>query len=126
MGALAIVLIVVGGVVLALLVGGYIVVRTRRQSEDSERRILEADRALERARAADKGWDRAILERVAGEALRAQRPDLGYDAIELVLVDDRPGVVNDCAHLVARGPEGHARMVLIRNEGGDWAVERID
>jgi hypothetical protein len=126
MGALAIILIVFAALLLLFLIGGYAVVRRRRESADYERNILQADRALEHARAADKGWDRAILERVAGEALRTQRPDLGYEAIELVLVDDRPGVVDDRAHMVARGPKGHARMILTRNKGGDWAVDWIE
>jgi hypothetical protein len=35
-------------------------------------------------------------------------------------------VVDDRAHLVAVGSDGEARLVLTREAGGDWLVERID
>ena len=68
----------------------------------------------------------AALERACQTALRTERPDLAYDTIDLVLVDDRPGVIEDRAHLVARGDEGHVRLILGRSEGGDWVVERVE
>ena len=126
MSTLAIILIAVGAVVLLLLIAGYAVVRRRFQHDDVAAKISDADRALEQARAADRGWDRSLLEQACQAALRSQRPDLEYDAIQLVLVDDRPGVSDDRAHLVATGPAGSARVVLGRREGGDWTVERVE
>src|SRR5207248_10783477 len=112
MSALAIVLIVIGAVLLVLLIAGAVVSRRRVQDPDYTRRIEEADRALEHARATDRGWDRAVLERVCQDALRAERPDADFDAIDLVLVDDRPGVADDRAHLMARGRHGRTRVIL--------------
>ena len=126
MSTLAIVLIAIAAVLLVLLVGGALVNRRRVADPDYLRKIEAADRALEQARAADRGWDRAVLEQACHAALRSERPDLRYEAIQLVLVDDRPGVTDDRAHLVASGPGGSARVVLGRREGGDWIVEQVE
>jgi hypothetical protein len=126
MSTLAIVLIVVGAVLLLLFVGGFVSSRRRVKSPDRERHIGEADRALEQARAADRGWDRALLEEATRRALAAERPGLTAESIDLVLVDDRPGVTDDRAHLVARGGGGEARVILTRREGGDWIHEQVD
>jgi hypothetical protein len=93
---------------------------------DYAQHVAAADQALEAARAADRGWDRAMLEQTARDALSAERPDWTFSELHLVLVDDRPGVVDDRAHLVALGTDGEARLVLTREAGGDWVVERID
>lgn len=126
MSVLAILLIAVGGLLLLLLVGGAVVARRRTSGSDYAQHVAAADQALEAARAADRGWDRSMLEQTARDALGAQRPDWSYSALHLVLVDDRPGVVDDRAHLVAVGSDGEARLVLTREAGGDWVVERID
>ena len=71
MSVLAIVLIALGVAILLVLVGGVIAVRRRARREDAsgtfERHLADADQALEAARAADKGWDRAVMERAARE-----------------------------------------------------------
>ena len=127
MSTLAIILIVLGAVLIVLLIGGIVVARRRVGRADLPARIAAADSALEQARAQDKGWDRALLEQACQAALRAERPDHQYDSIDLVLVDDRPGVTDDRAHLVARGGHGRqARVILARREGGDWTVERVE
>jgi hypothetical protein len=126
MSTLAIVLIAIGALLLVLLIGGLVVARRRLDSSDLTKNIEAADRALEHARAHDRGWDRAALELACQTALRSERPDVAYETIDLVLVDDRPGVVDDRAHLVARGGGGHARVILGRREGGDWTVERVE
>jgi hypothetical protein len=123
---LALVLIAVGAVLLVLFLGGvlYTILRERRTRDLDAHRIAEADRALATARATDRGWDRALLEQAAHAALAQERPGLSYDALELTLVDDAPGVTDDRAHLVASSPEGPVRVVLCRDEGG-WKLERI-
>ena len=126
MSVLAIVLIAVGVLILLLLIGGAVVARRRVSEGDYAQHVAAADQALEAARAADRGWDRAMLEETAKSALAAERPCWEYSALHLVLVDDRPGVVDDRAHLVAVGGDGEARLVLTRESGGDWVVERID
>jgi hypothetical protein len=126
MSTLAIVLIVVAAVFAILFIGGYVGARRRANRPESAAHILAADRALEQARASDRGWDRQILEDAARTALSEQRPDGTWDSIELELVDDRPGMAEDAAHFVALGPEGRTRVILARTEGGDWYAERVE
>jgi hypothetical protein len=124
---LAIVLIVLSVLVLLLLAGGLAGARRRDrlQADTLDASIAEADQALEQARAADRGWERAVLEAAVKKALEAERPELRYERIDLVLVDDRPGVEEDRAHFVASGTEGQARIVLTRRNEG-WAHERVE
>jgi hypothetical protein len=126
MSVVLIVVIVIAVLLLLLFMGGLVASRRRIQDPDYERHLREADRALEQARAADRGWDRALLEQACRRALGDERPGFECDTIDLVLVDDRPGVTEDRAHLVARGGGEEARVVLTRRESGDWMLERID
>jgi hypothetical protein len=126
MSTIAIVLIVIGALMLLLFVGGFLGARRRANRPEAAAHIRAADQALEQARASDKGWDRALLEQAAREALERERPGSSWDAIELVLVDDRPGVADDRAQLSASGPGGQARVVLSRREGGEWFAERVE
>ena len=127
MSTLAIVLIAIAAVLALLFLGGlaYSLRRQRREGAADVRHIEEADRALERARAADRGWDRETIEAAAREALAAHRPDGRYGELQLVLVDDRPGVAEDRVHLLARGDDGDVRVVLLRR-GDAWDLERLD
>jgi hypothetical protein len=126
MSALAIVLIVVAILVLLVLAGGFAAARRREltQAPDYGRHLAEADAALEQARAADKGWDRAVMEAAVQRALEEQRPGFRADRLHLVLVDDRPGVSEDKAHFVAAAGEEEVRIVLARGEAG-WAAESV-
>lgn len=123
MSTLAIILIVIGVVLVLLFVAGALVARRRTEGDYAEH-VAQADHALEAARAADRGWDRAVLESTARAALERERPGWAYE-LHLVLVDDRPGVVDDRAHLVAVGDGAEARLVLTREAGGDWMVETV-
>ena len=111
---------------LLLLVGGlaYARRRDRAQAPDFARHVAEADQAFQEARAADKGWDRAVMEAVVQKALEEQRPGFTPDRLELVLVDDRPGVTEDRAHFVCSSGGDEVRVVLSRGEAG-WAAESV-
>jgi hypothetical protein len=126
MSVLAIVLIVL--VVLALLffVGGLVYSRRRLNDPQLEEHIANADQALEAARASDRGWDRVVMEEAARRALAEDRPDFATDELHLVLVDDRPGVEEDRAHMLAMGGGGQARVILTRNSEGEWILDRIE
>ena len=63
---------------------------------------------------------------VCTAALRERHPDHEWTGIELVLVEDRPGVAQDRAHMVAAGPESAMRVVLARREGGEWFAEQVE
>lgn len=126
MSTLAIVLIVIGALLLLLFVGGYAYSRRRLQQPDFHEHLRTADQALEQARASDKGWDRQLLESAARRSLERDRPDFAVRDLHLVLVDDRPGVEEDRAHMLAVGDQGEARVVLSRDPAGDWVLERIE
>jgi hypothetical protein len=127
LSVLGIVLIVLGALVLVLVLGGFLAGRrhARATAGDLARNLREADRALEEARASDKGWDRAVLDAAARKALEEERPALSYERLDLVLVDDRPGVTDDRAHMRAAGPDGEATVVLTRGEAG-WTADRVE
>ncbi len=126
MTTLAIVLIILAAVVLLAFIGGLLGARRRDkvQAPDYERHLREADHALEQARASDRGWDRAMMEEVVRDALARDRPDIAFDRLELVLVDDRPGVEEDRAHFEATSSEGRVLVVLARGEAG-WIAEPV-
>ena len=109
MSALAIILIVLGVLVILVFVGGLVASRRREEAHAGEyaRHLAEADQALEEARAADKGWDRAVMEAAVQRALEEQRPGFRPEKLELVLVDDRPG--RDRGPGAFRGRRGRRR-----------------
>lgn len=126
MSVLAIALIVLAVLILVFLVGGFVVARRRANRPGREGHIRDADQALEQARAADRGWDRELLHEVARRALAAERPGFEDAALELVLVDDRPGMEEDRAHLVASRVDEQVRVVLSRDASGAWAAEHVE
>lgn len=128
MSTLAIVLIVIGAVLAVLLVLGFLGARARarRQAGSWARHVAEADSALEQARAADRGWDRGVMEQVARSALDQSRPGWSYDDLHLVLVDDRPGTEEDRAQFVAVGDSGEEARVVLARQGDHWSAERVE
>ena len=123
---LGIVLIVLGSVVVLLLIGGLLGARRRDrlQAPSYARHLAEADQALEQARAADRGWDRPKMEAVALGALQEAHPGSAFERLELVLVDDRPGVHEDRAHFEAVGGDRRVRVVVARGDAG-WFAEEV-
>src|SRR3954463_15623406 len=126
MSVLAIVLIVVGVLMILLFTFGYLASRRRLEGQDFEGDVAAADRALEAARAQDRGWNRQLLDEAARQALGAERPGFDWESLDLVLVDDRPGVEEDRAHLMAVGPGDRVRVVLSREPDGRWVAERVE
>ena len=124
MSLLAIIAVVLGILIVVFFVGGLIVVRRRaREGEGSLREhITAADRALEAARAADRGWDVVRLEEAARSALERDAADFRYDSLNLVLVDDRPGTEEDRAEFLAAGDAGVLRVAVSRR-GDDWDAQ---
>jgi hypothetical protein len=125
--ALAIVLIVLGALLLLLFAGGLYVARRRARAREGDlaTSLARADQALEAARAADRGWERVLLEEAARKILAEERPGWNYDRLDLVLVDDRPGVVEDRAQFLATGQDDAVRLVLTRT-GGGWIAKIVE
>ena len=126
MSTLAIILLIGGLILLALFAGGLVVLRRRLADPRFDADVAAADRALEVARADDRGWDRELLHEAARAALRTGRPGFEPRSLDLVLVDDRPGVEEDRAHLVALGEGETVRVVLAREADGAWVAESLD
>jgi hypothetical protein len=125
MSTLAVVLVLAALVVLALLIAGTIAMRRRmeRNRDAYSEHLAAADHALEAARASDRGWDRAVMEDVTRAALNQHRPGWDYRSLDLVLVDDRPGVTEDRAHFEASDGDRKVVVVLTRGESGWTAAE---
>jgi hypothetical protein len=119
MAAWEIVLLVVVAVLVLLFLGGLVGnTRVRAREHDSlADRIAEADRGLASARAADRGWDRALLEQAAREALESR--GVRVTALELIQVVDRPGTDEDRALFRATTAEGFQEIELAR-QGDTW------
>jgi hypothetical protein len=126
MSTLAIVLIVLGVVLVVFFIGGLLAVRarTRRQAGTFDQHVREADEALEQARALDKGWHRETMEGVARDAVAQTRPGWSYDDLQLVLVEDRPGIEEDRAHFVAMASDDQVRVILAR-DGDNWVLAEV-
>jgi|SRR5829696_2439016 len=127
MSTVAIVLIVIGVLLLLFFIGGLLGVRARarRQAATFSEHVRAADEALEQARALDRGWERETMEAVARTAVTEARPGWTFDALHLVLVDDRPGVEEDRAHFVAMGTDDQVRVILAR-QGDQWVAEGLE
>ena len=120
MSPVAIIVIVLLVLLVLFFVGGLIAARRRAEQTEGEldARIAAADRALEAARAADRGWDPILLEEAARVALDR------YDKLHLVLVDDRPGTDEDHAEMAAVG-DAEVVHVSVTRRGDSWVAEKV-
>jgi type II secretory pathway pseudopilin PulG len=125
MSVLGIVIIVVAVLAVLLFVGGLFAVRRRSERQDFSGDVARADQALEQARAADRGWNRQLMDDAARRALGSERPGFDWHTLELVLVEDRPGIEEDRAHVVAVASAERVRVVLAREPDGTWIAESI-
>jgi hypothetical protein len=126
MSTLAVILIVAALVVALLLVAGTVVVRRRMERDRGAyaSHLAEADHALEAARASDRGWDRTVMEDVARAALNDRHPGWDFRSLDLVLVDDRPGVDEDRAQFEASDGDRRVLVVLTRGQSG-WTAGEV-
>ena len=121
---LAIALGVLLGLIVLLALGG-LVANARAQERDREAREAEievANQALATAHAADRGWERSVLEAAARAAYDASNP--GMPATELVLVQviDQPGTNQDKAVFRVVSAAGESRLRMGR-QAGEWRPE---
>jgi hypothetical protein len=113
-------LIIVIVVLLLLIIGGYFA-RTqqlKRSRPAFERNLAQVERDLVAAAAADRGWDRELLE---SAARRIGTEQLGSEPDELTLIEvlDRPGTDQDEAVFDVRAAGARHRLVLGRRDG-EW------
>jgi len=121
---IGLILLVIGGLFLVLVIGGYFAAERRQRSREREllAQLQAADRELAQAHASDKGWERSALEAAARQAV-AERfgRDAEIQALQLVQVLDRPGVDADQAIFRVQTPDGEHRITLGR-AGGVWGA----
>ncbi len=122
------IVVLVGLAVIGILfVGGLLAAGRRDRALDPRflQDVAAADRALEAARAGDRGWDRAALDAAARAALGAERPGHSFTELHLTLVDDRPGIDEDRAQVTAVSEAGETvRIALVREQAG-WRHEHV-
>ena len=121
---IGLILLVIGGLFLLLVIGGYFAAERRQREREREllAQLQAADRELAQAHASDKGWERSALEGAARQAV-AERfgDDADVQALQLVQVLDRPGVDADQAIFRVQTPDGEHRITLGR-AGGVWGA----
>jgi hypothetical protein len=119
-------LIIVLVVLLVLVVGGMLAraMVQRRTRGAFERRLEQANHDLAEAAAADRGWDRGVLE---GAARRLYARDRGIEPSELLLVEvlDRPGTDEDLAVFQVEG-EGRTDHLWLGRQNGEWVLDHIE
>jgi type II secretory pathway pseudopilin PulG len=119
-----VVLLVVLLVIALLATGGYVAATRRNRAR--ERKLLDelqaAERALAQAHAADKGWDRALLESAARDAVAERFPGAQVNSMQLVQVLDRPGTDADQAIFRVETGEGDEHRITLGRTGGVWGV----
>jgi hypothetical protein len=105
-------------VVLIVLAGGGILARRRQLARTRpafERRLTQADHDLAEAAAADRGWDRRLLEAAARRIYADQHGGAQPETLTLVEVLDRPGKDEDEAVFDADG-----QRIALGRRGDDW------
>lgn len=119
---LGIVLIVLGVLVVAFAIGGYIAATRRNESRegDLQRELAKAERALAKAHAGDKGWDPAILAAAAHHAAVQRFGDATVGDPLLVQVIDRPGTDADQAVFRVQTADGAEHRLTLGRSGGQW------
>jgi type II secretory pathway pseudopilin PulG len=89
--------------------------RAAARDEQLRARLAAANDALAHAHAADKGWDRALLEAACREVVGPA------DELRLVQVIDRPGTDEDEAVFEAVR-DGQPRQVMLKRTGDTWVA----
>jgi hypothetical protein len=125
---LIIVIVVLVVLIVLLAIGGWFAVQRRQREEDAswQTAVEEANRHLAEAHAADKGWEPAALREAARTLFDEQQPGAGIKAMELVAVEDRPGIEEDRAVFrIEDGTERVHHLTVGRTPDG-WALEALD
>jgi hypothetical protein len=121
MSVFLIVLLVVILLLVALAIGGYVAMSRRTRSQEGALldQLRKAERELAQAHAADKGWDRTLLEEAARAAAAARFGAGAVGELQLVQVVDKPGTDADQAVFRVQTPDGVQTITLGRT-GGAW------
>jgi Tfp pilus assembly protein FimT len=119
---LDVVIVVVAALIFLLAAGGWVAAsrRTRARDRTLLEELHEAELALAKARATDKGWDRALLEDAARAAAAERFGAEPVNALHLVQVIDRPGTDADQAVFRVQTADGDEHRITLGRTGGVW------
>jgi hypothetical protein len=121
-----IIVLAVLAVLLVLAVGGIIARRMQLKRTESlfHERLERANHDLAEAAAADRGWDREVLEAAARRIYAEQR---GREPTQLLLVEvlDRPGTDQDQAIFQAEA-EGTRQQLALGRRDGEWVLAELE
>lgn len=117
MSTIDVVLLIIAAVLVGIVVVGSGIARRRAEARDEHlrERLAVANEALAQAHAADKGWDKALLEAAARQAAGPT------DELFLVSVIDNPGTDQDEAVFQAVS-DGRTRTIGLRRTGDTWVA----
>ena len=112
------VLVAIAALFALLILGGYVASKRRDSAQRHAllARLSAADNDLAAARAADRGWDRELMEAAARSAF-ASRSSQPIRELQLVQVDDRPGTDEDHAVFRVVTDSGAHELRLGRRDG---------
>jgi type II secretory pathway pseudopilin PulG len=121
--AIAIIVIAVALLLVLLIVGGLVANARRARGGEEELRVAlrEADQALARARAEDRGWHREAMEAAARTAFAVRSPAEIRELLLLQVVD-RPGTEEDQALFRVVTDAGSEEILCVRDADGAWSA----
>jgi hypothetical protein len=113
--------------IVVLAIGGYVLVQRRAREREPElkARVAEADRRLAEAHAADKGWEPAALREAARRLFEQERPGVALRDMQLVAVEDKPGIEEDLAVFRFETDDGQVHYLTLGRTGEGWRLEKI-
>lgn len=122
-----VVLVVLGALLLIAIIGGAMASRRNRAGEPAfAESLASVDRQLAHALAADRGWERELLEAAARRAFAERRPGESIARLELLQVVDRPGTDDDHAVFRVVADSGAARRLTLGRRAGEWFALALD
>ncbi|MEY2569995.1 MAG: hypothetical protein QOE63_345 [Acidimicrobiaceae bacterium] len=124
---LLIVIAVLVVLIVLLAIGGYVAVhRRQREQEDAFRAAVdEANRGLAAAHAEDKGWEPNALREAARRLFEEQHHGTAVRDMQLVAVEDRPGIEEDRAVFRFETEDGGAHHLTVGRTPDGWALESL-
>jgi hypothetical protein len=124
---LLIVIAVAVAVIVLLAIGGYVAVQRRRRDEEGAWRVAvdEANRHLAAAHAEDKGWEPNALREAARALFEEQQPGVRVKDMQLVAVDDRPGIEEDRAVFRFETDDGRVHHLRVGRTPDGWALDAL-
>lgn len=123
------VIVLLAGFVLfdLLVLGGILAVRRRRREEEPgfAAGVDGANRALAAAHAEDKGWEPGALREAARRAFLTAQPEAEIHDMQLVQVEDRPGIEEDRAVFRFETTGGGVHHLTLGRGDEGWVLEKL-